>query len=132
MHRFLCLNRLTAQRHRLFSTQSAAITIAESAAKRINFINSKNADKMAFRISVDSGGCHGYQYVMGLTKEIDGEEDIIFEKDGARVVVDKISLDLCQGSQLEFVEELIGSSFQVTGNPKAESSCGCKISFNVT
>ncbi|KAI9352088.1 hypothetical protein BDR26DRAFT_324047 [Obelidium mucronatum] len=110
------------------------IHVADSAAKRINFINSKGgstAVPQAFRISVDSGGCHGYQYVMGLTKEVNPEEDVIFEKDGAKVVVDKISLDLCHGSTLEFVEELIGSSFQVVGNPKAESSCGCKISFNV-
>ncbi|KAI8610224.1 iron-sulfur cluster assembly accessory protein, partial [Chytriomyces sp. MP71] len=99
---------------------------------RINFINAKHGgDKQAFRIAVDSGGCHGYQYVMGLTKDINHEDDMVFEEGGATVVVDKVSLELCQGSQLEFIEELIGSSFQVTGNPKAESSCGCKISFNV-
>ncbi|KAJ3090888.1 [4Fe-4S] proteins maturation, partial [Physocladia obscura] len=90
--------------------------------QRINAINAKNAASgppQAFRISVDSGGCHGYQYVMGLTRDVDYLEDVVFKKDGATVVIDKISLDLCAGSTLEFVEELIGSSFQVTGNPKA-------------
>ncbi|KAJ3409642.1 hypothetical protein HDV05_004322 [Chytridiales sp. JEL 0842] len=98
--------------------------------RRINAINAKQNTTDAFRISVDAGGCHGYQYVLGLTKEIT-EEDVVFEKDGAKVVVDTVSLELINGSTLEFVEELIGSSFQVVGNPNAESSCGCKTSFNV-
>ncbi|ORY25103.1 iron-sulfur cluster assembly accessory protein [Rhizoclosmatium globosum] len=121
--------------NRSFTTANTPgiVHIADSAAKRINSINAKAASNppQAFRITVDSGGCHGYQYVMGLTKEINPAEDVVFEKDGAKVVVDKVSLDLCTGSTLEFVEELIGSSFQVVGNPKAETSCGCKISFNV-
>jgi Fe-S cluster assembly iron-binding protein IscA len=61
-----------------------------------------------------------------------GQPNSVFEKDGARVVVDTVSLDLINGSTVEYVEELIGSSFQVIGNPQAESSCGCKTSFNVS
>ncbi|KAJ3070994.1 [4Fe-4S] proteins maturation [Podochytrium sp. JEL0797] len=122
----------------------SSVSVEECRINLINNLPTSPKQPQAFRITVDSGGCHGYQYVMGLTQEIDPVEDIVayvfvlvfparsvFEKDGAKVVVDKISLDLCHGSTLEYVEELIGSSFQVVGNPKAESSCGCKISFNV-
>ncbi|KAJ3153498.1 [4Fe-4S] proteins maturation [Geranomyces variabilis] len=83
------------------------------------------------RVTVESGGCHGFQYKMELTTETDPEDDTVFDLDGARVVVDSVSLDFVGGSTLDYVEELIGSSFQVTNNPKAESSCGCKTSFNV-
>ncbi|KAI9340782.1 iron-sulfur cluster assembly 2-like protein [Zopfochytrium polystomum] len=109
-----------------------SITIGDSAAKRIRELNSKCNVAQAFRVSVEAGGCHGYQYVMGLTSEPPADEDIVFEKDGARVYIDQVSLDLVSGSSLEFVEELIGSSFQIVGNPNAESSCGCKTSFNIS
>ncbi|TPX72122.1 hypothetical protein SpCBS45565_g00673 [Spizellomyces sp. 'palustris'] len=82
------------------------------------------------RITVESGGCHGFQYKMELTAQME-DDDVVFENDGAKVAVDTISLDLINGSTLDYVEELIGSSFQVVNNPKAESSCGCKTSFNV-
>ncbi|KAI8809398.1 hypothetical protein BJ742DRAFT_738264 [Cladochytrium replicatum] len=105
-------------------------SLGDSAAKRINEINGIEKKNQALRIIVDSGGCHGYQYKMELTTDQE-EDDIIFEKDGARVLVDPVSIDLIRGSRLEYVEELIGSSFQVVDNPNAESSCGCKVSFNI-
>jgi iron-sulfur cluster assembly accessory protein len=67
-----------------------------------------------------------------LTSDPPTEEDIVIEKDGAKILIDNTSLELIHGSSLEFVEELIGSSFQIIGNPNAESSCGCKSSFNVS
>lgn len=95
-------------------------------------INQKSNQKQAFRIAVDAGGCHGYQYVLGLTSEPPSKDDVVFQKDGAEVYIDDVSLGLISGSSLEYVEELIGSSFQIVGNPNAESSCGCKASFNVS
>lgn len=82
------------------------------------------------RVAVDAGGCHGFQYKMELTHNAE-KDDVIFEKDGQRICVDPLTLDMIQGSKVDYVEELIGSSFQVVDNPKAESSCGCKISFNL-
>ncbi|KAJ8324168.1 [4Fe-4S] proteins maturation, variant 2 [Batrachochytrium dendrobatidis] len=106
------------------------VAISEQAAKRIREINLNDQTDMALRVLVDSGGCHGFQYKLELTQESQ-PDDILFEKDGARVLVDAMSLDMLNGSTVDFVDELIGSSFQVVGNPNAETSCGCKTSFNL-
>ncbi|KAJ3192515.1 [4Fe-4S] proteins maturation [Irineochytrium annulatum] len=98
--------------------------------QQLNRINSQTKSSQALRVLIEAGGCHGYQYVMSLTDAV-AEDDVTFEKDGAKVVVDEVSLKLVEGSTLEYVNELIGSSFQLTGNPKAESSCGCKTSFSI-
>lgn len=82
------------------------------------------------KVQVDSGGCHGFQYKMELVEKPE-DDDLIFTADGQRVAVDPLTLGMINGSKVDFVEELISSSFQVTDNPKAESSCGCKISFNI-
>ncbi|KAI8849612.1 hypothetical protein BC829DRAFT_361804, partial [Chytridium lagenaria] len=117
---------------RYYTTEpkTSSIIVDDSAAKQLNLINSRQATPQLLRVAIDSGGCHGYQYVMTLTNEV-LEDDIVFEKNGAKVVVDTVSLDLIAGSSLQYVQELIGSSFQVIGNPKAASSCGCKTSFGV-
>ncbi|CAG8582676.1 877_t:CDS:2, partial [Gigaspora margarita] len=82
----------------------------------------------ALRIAVDSGGCHGFQYFYNLMDSNATKEDDmyggIFEKNGAKVVVDEISLGLIKGSKLDYTEELIGSQFQVVDNPQATSGCG--------
>ncbi|KAJ3149315.1 [4Fe-4S] proteins maturation [Geranomyces michiganensis] len=107
------------------------LVVSQNAANRINEINKRTKSEKMLRVTVESGGCHGFQYKMELTAETDPEDDTVFDLDGARVVVDSVSLDFVGGSTLDYIEELIGSSFQVTNNPKAESSCGCKTSFNI-
>ncbi|KAJ3296899.1 hypothetical protein HK104_001050 [Borealophlyctis nickersoniae] len=97
------------------------LLVGDNAARKIKSINAADKTDLLLRVAVDSGGCHGYQYIMEMTGEIN-EDDVVFEKDGARVVVDTVSLDFIGGSKLDFVEELIGSSFQILDNPKAESS----------
>ncbi|PKY41262.1 hypothetical protein RhiirA4_499118 [Rhizophagus irregularis] len=86
----------------------------------------------ALRVAVDSGGCHGFQYFYDL---IDSnsikEDDVVFENDGVKVVIDEISLGLIKGSKIDYTEELIGSQFQVSDNPQAASGCGCGISFEI-
>ncbi|KAI8377532.1 uncharacterized protein BYT42DRAFT_496895, partial [Radiomyces spectabilis] len=89
-----------------------------------------NEPDQMLRIMVDSGGCHGYQNKLELTNTAD-EDDTIFVKDGVRVVVDGISLQFIRGSKVDFVEELIGSTFQVVENPNAKHSCGCNISYDI-
>jgi iron-sulfur cluster assembly accessory protein len=91
---------------------------------------------LALRVRVESGGCHGFQYLMSLTSlsEISAEEDTVFEAgdgSGARVVVDGPSLELLKGSQVDYTMELIGSQFRIVGNPAASSSCGCGTSFDI-
>ena len=91
---------------------------------------------LALRVTVQSGGCHGFQYLMSLTstREVSAEDDTIFEADDgskARVVMDEPSLELLKGSQVDYTMELIGSQFKIVGNPAATSSCGCGTSFDI-
>jgi iron-sulfur cluster assembly 2 len=76
------------------------------------------------RVTVESGGCHGYQYLMSLTEDFNPEEDAMFERDGTKVVSDAISLELITGSKVDYSTELIGSQFKIVGNPAASSNCG--------
>jgi iron-sulfur cluster assembly 2 len=98
------------------------------------------------RITVTSGGCHGFQYLMSLesTSKIDSEEDTVFEAEpqagespsataagAAKVVMDLPSLELLSGSTVDYTTELIGSQFKIVNNPRATSNCGCGTSFDV-
>ena len=148
------------------------ITISERAAQRLRQITSSapqkntllqqsvgSGDSQHLRVTVTSGGCHGFQYLMSLEgdEKIDGVEDTVFEyahvfssagsgsttvsrdrnvqggaeKGKAEVVLDSASLELLKGSTIDFTQELIGSSFKVVGNPRATSSCGCGTSFDI-
>ena len=91
---------------------------------------------LALRVTVESGGCHGFQYLMSLTNmsAISPEDDTIFESSdysGAKVVMDEPSLELLKGSTVDFTMELIGSQFKIVGNPAATSSCVCVTSFDI-
>ncbi|KAG9295387.1 hypothetical protein G9A89_013416 [Geosiphon pyriformis] len=107
------------------------IEITERAVNKLLSITSNDQDvNMVLRITVDSGGCHGFQYFYDLTPISSlKEEDVLFENNQAKVVVDTISLGLIKGSKIDFSEELIGSQFKVIENPQAASGCGCGISF---
>ncbi|RKP05861.1 HesB/YadR/YfhF, partial [Thamnocephalis sphaerospora] len=97
---------------------------------RLKEILNEESPNAALRIAVDSGGCHGFQYRLELSQEIDAS-DIVFERDGARVVVDDVSLPLLAGAQVDFAEELVGSAFRIINNPNASTTCGCDISFEI-
>nr|POF04046.1 iron-sulfur assembly protein 2 [Quercus suber] len=121
------------------------ITITPRAAHRLEAIAAKDSNPdLALRVSVESGGCHGFQYLMSLisTCEVDASEDTVFENETAvgkqpgsgylaKVVMDEPSLELLKGSQIDYTMELIGSQFKVTGIPGAKSSCGCGTSFDI-
>jgi len=102
--------------------------------QRLKQIMAKDANPLlALRITVESGGCHGFQYLMSLTTLEDSisKEDTVFGADGARVVMDEPSLELLKGSKIDFTMELIGSQFKIVDNPLATSSCGCGTSFDI-
>ena len=82
-----------------------------------------------FRITVLGGGCAGFQYKFDFDNQ-KNDEDVLFKTNKISILVDKISLDLINGSKIDYVNELIGSSFKVT-NPKSSSSCGCGTSFSI-
>ena len=91
---------------------------------------------LALRVNVQSGGCHGFQYLMSLTNidAVSPEDDTVFtaaDSSGAKVVMDEPSLELLKGSKVDFTMELIGSQFKIVGNPAATSSCGCGTSFDI-
>jgi iron-sulfur cluster assembly accessory protein len=102
--------------------------ITDSAAARINSMLA-NDNKYAFRIAVEGGGCSGFQYDFSLVPAAN-EDDIEFLNGNARVLIDETSIEFLEGARLEWVEDLLGSSFRVK-NPNARSSCGCGVSFSV-
>ena len=104
--------------------------ITENAARRITELKSAEGnDRLMLRIAVSGGGCSGFQYGFSLDENRQ-EDDMLFERHGVRVVIDTTSLELLGGAEIDFVEELVGSSFQVR-NPNATSSCGCGNSFSI-
>ncbi|KAK5150893.1 [4Fe-4S] proteins maturation [Recurvomyces mirabilis] len=119
------------------------ITITPRAAHRLQTISETDSNpELALRVSVESGGCHGFQYLMSLinAKDIDPAEDTVFENEEvarktgdykAKIVMDEPSLELLKGSSIDYTMELIGSQFKVTGIPGAKSSCGCGTSFDI-
>ena len=105
--------------------------ISDSACKRIAFlISKKNNSNIKLRISVEGGGCAGFQYDYNFVEDEIAIDDIYIEKYQAKIIIDKISLDFIKGSILDFQEDLGGSFFQIK-NPNAASGCGCGNSFSL-
>ncbi len=105
------------------------ITLSESAAKRIAQIVSAEAGKQALRVSVEGGGCSGFSYKFDL----DGaptDDDIVISRGDATVLIDSMSVVYMEGSEIDFVDNLLGQSFQIK-NPNAVASCGCGTSFSI-
>lgn len=105
------------------------LTLSPSAAARVAAIAAKQGKPAILRLSVEGGGCSGFQYQFGLADDPDGE-DMVTETDGVRLVVDPVSLDLVAGCTVDFVESLGGAAFRVE-NPNATAGCGCGSSFAV-
>ena len=112
---------MTGERH---------ITVTAAAARRIAVLKQQEHAEGAFlRIAVSGGGCSGFQYGLSFDAQRN-PDDREFARDGIAVVVDEVSLDLMNGAEIDFVEDLMGASFQIK-NPNAASSCGCGNSFSI-
>ncbi len=105
------------------------VALSPSAARRIREIAAAEGRPLMLRVSVEGGGCSGFQYQFELV-EAGEPEDLRVERDGAALLVDEVSLPLIRGSEVDFVEELAAAEFRVR-NPNAKSSCGCGVSFSV-
>ncbi len=105
------------------------ITLTGRAAARIKEIVGADPAKRALRIAVNGGGCSGFQYDFGLA-EAPNDDDLVLERDGAMALIDSISQAYLAGSEIDFVDDLIGQSFRVK-NPNATASCGCGTSFSI-
>ncbi|XP_021728649.1 iron-sulfur assembly protein IscA-like 2, mitochondrial [Chenopodium quinoa] len=106
------------------------IHITDNCVRRMKELQASENGKKMLRLSVEAGGCSGFQYAFALDDN-KTNDDRIFEKDGVKLVIDKISYDFVKGSSIDYVEELIRSAFQVVENPSAVGGCSCKSSFMV-
>ena len=111
------------------SDMSTAVTISERAARRIGQILKGVGDGAMLRISVEGGGCSGFQYKFAV-EHAKAEDDLVIEHGHAVVLVDPASVPFLAGSEVDFVDDLIGASFRVN-NPNATASCGCGTSFSI-
>jgi iron-sulfur cluster insertion protein len=110
-------------------TETSQVGLTPAAAARVAAIAQKQGKAAILRLSVEGGGCAGFQYRFGLADEVE-PDDLVAVQDGVTLVVDETSLELVRGSAVDYVESLGGAAFQVT-NPNAASGCGCGTSFSV-
>ena len=104
-----------------------SVTVSERAARRISEILKSEPPGTMLRVSVEGGGCSGFQYKFDMERA-KAADDIVIARDGATVLIDPVSVNYMAGSEIDFVDDLIGSSFKVN-NPQATASCGCGTSF---
>ena len=106
------------------------ITLTASCVKQLKILRKQeNSPDLMLRITVNGGGCQGFEYAL-KPDTVKNDDDGVFEKDGAIVVTDTISMEYLNGAEIDYVDDLIGAHFTVN-NPNATSSCGCGTSFNV-
>jgi iron-sulfur cluster assembly accessory protein len=105
------------------------VTLTQSAADRINQIVANEVANKLLRVSVEGGGCSGFQYKFDLVATAE-PDDVVIERTNARVLVDPVSLEFLGGAEIDFVDDLIGAAFKIR-NPNATASCGCGTSFTV-
>jgi iron-sulfur cluster assembly accessory protein len=105
------------------------VGLSASAARRIAEILKSEPEGSVLRVGVEGGGCSGFQYTYAITQDR-ADDDLVLEDDGATVVIDQVSLDFLRGSEIDFVDDLMGRMFKIH-NPAATASCGCGTSFSV-
>lgn len=106
------------------------VILTDRAAKRIGRILSKQGEGTVLRIAVAGGGCSGFQYEYNLVKEQPTADDLVLQNGTATVLIDSLSLEFLGGAEIDYVDDLIGQSFQIK-NPNAVAGCGCGTSFAV-
>lgn len=105
------------------------VTLSPAAAARLTAIARAEGRPVMLRVAVEGGGCSGFQYQFDLVDRAEAD-DLVVERDGAKALVDVVSMALLKGSEIDFVDELAGAQFRVR-NPNAKSSCGCGVSFSI-
>jgi len=108
---------------------NTSVTVSERAVRRIGEILKTEPAGTMLRVSVEGGGCSGFQYKFDMARDKE-PDDLVIDRNGAVVLIDPVSVDHMAGSEIDFVDDLIGASFKVK-NPKATASCGCGTSFSL-
>ena len=106
-----------------------SVTLSASAAEQIKAIMAKQGVDRYMRVMVEGGGCSGFQYKFDFADH-PNDDDIVIERDGAKVLIDDVSLGFLEDSEIDYVKELIGSAFKIH-NPNAVAACGCGTSFSI-
>lgn len=110
-------------------TMTNVVTLSDRAARRIGEILAAETAGAMLRISVEGGGCSGFQYKFDIERAR-ADDDLVLARDGATVLIDPVSVQFMAGAEIDFVDDLIGASFKIN-NPVAAASCGCGTSFSV-
>jgi len=110
-------------------TTETPVTLSASAAAQINAIMKKMGKQDYLRVVVEGGGCSGFSYKFDFADSAN-DDDLLIERDGARVLIDEMSLEFLSGSEIDYANELIGSAFKIN-NPNATANCGCGTSFSI-
>jgi len=110
-------------------TTETPVTLSASAAAQINVIMAKMGKQDYLRVAVEGGGCSGFSYKFDFAESANAD-DLVIERDGARVVIDEMSLEFLSGSEIDYAREVIGSAFKIV-NPNATANCGCGTSFSI-
>jgi iron-sulfur cluster assembly protein len=105
------------------------VTLSASAATQINAIMKKMGKQDFLRVAVEGGGCSGFSYKFDFADKAN-DDDVVITRDGATVVIDEMSLEFLEGSEIDYANELIGSAFKIN-NPNATANCGCGTSFSI-
>ena len=108
---------------------ASSVVVTESAIKKIAAILGSEKGPAVLRVSVEGGGCSGFQYKFDIQRAAE-TEDVVIARDGATVVIDPVSLQYLAGSKIDYADELIGAAFKID-NPNATASCGCGTSFSL-
>ncbi len=111
------------------SEKTTPVTMSASAAEQIKVIMAKQGKEQYLRVAVEGGGCSGFQYKFDFA-DTPNDDDLVLERDGARIVIDEMSVEFLEGSEIDYARELIGSAFKIH-NPQAVSGCGCGTSFSL-
>ncbi|KAK9075153.1 hypothetical protein SSX86_003473 [Deinandra increscens subsp. villosa] len=112
------------------SSVQESVYLSDNCVRRMKELQAGEAKEKVLRLSIEAGGCSGFQYNFAL-EETPNKDDRVFERDGVKLAVDTISLGFVKGATVDYVEELIRSGFQVAENPSAVGGCSCKSSFMV-
>lgn len=107
----------------------SSVALTAAAAERIKAVVASEPPGAGLRVAVEGGGCSGFQYDISVAQAA-AADDLVIERDGARLFVDPVSLPFLLGSEVDWADELIGAAFKVK-NPNAKSACGCGVSFSV-